>query len=77
MLKNEVHDWVRLWKDRAATGQEPLPTNLIDALQQCDADIFSCIYQLLVIGCTLPVSSCEAERSFSVLIKLLFIKVQT
>ncbi len=31
----------------------------------CDRDIYPCIHQLLVIGCTLPVTSCEAERSFS------------
>ena len=44
-----------------------LPSNLIDALRYCDLDIFPCIHRLLVIGCTLPVTSCEAERSFSAL----------
>ncbi len=42
-----------------------VPTNLLDALKQCDRDIYPCIHQLLVIGCTLPVTSCEAERSLS------------
>lgn len=32
-----------------------------------DIDVYPCIHQLLVIGCTLPVTSCEAERSFSAL----------
>ncbi|XP_062507121.1 52 kDa repressor of the inhibitor of the protein kinase-like [Corticium candelabrum] len=71
LLKNEVYEWFRLWKDHAANSHKPLPTNLIDALQQCDASIFPCIYQLLIIGCTLPVSSCEAERSFSVLRRIM------
>ena len=71
LLKNEVHEWFRLWKDRAANSPKPLPTNLIDALQQCDASIFPCIYQLLIIGCTLPVSSCEAERPFPVLRRIM------
>ena len=31
----------------------------------CDAEVYLNIQVLLKIGCTLPVSSCEAERSFS------------
>ena len=31
----------------------------------CDADVYPNIVVLLKIGCTLPVSSCEAEKSFS------------
>ena len=27
--------------------------------------VYPCIHQLLIIGCTLPVTSCKAERSFS------------
>ncbi len=61
-LKNELGDWFQRWCDAPVHS---VPTNLLDALKQCDRDIYPCIHQLLVIGCTLPVTSCEAERSFS------------
>ncbi len=60
-LKNELGDWFQRWCDAPVHS---VPTNLLDALKQCDRDIYPCIHQLLVIGCTLPVTSCEAERSF-------------
>ena len=63
-LKNELKDWFKKWKD-STTQAEAVPDNLLAALEQCDADIYPCIHRLLVIGCTLPVTSCEAERSFS------------
>ena len=66
-LKNEIRDWFKLWSDCEATGRETLPTNLLDALCQCDPDVSPCIHRLLTTGCTLPITSCEAERSFSVL----------
>ena len=40
-------------------------TNLIECLRCCDRDVFPNIYELLCLGCVAPVSSCEAERSFS------------
>ncbi|XP_060070932.1 52 kDa repressor of the inhibitor of the protein kinase-like [Ylistrum balloti] len=39
--------------------------NLLDTYKIADGDIFPDIKTLLHIGCTLPVTSCEAERSFS------------
>ena len=39
--------------------------NLLDTYRIADGDIFPDIKTLLHIGCTLPVTSCEAERSFS------------
>ena len=66
-LEKEIRDWFKLWSDCEATGCETLPTNLLDALCQCDPDVFPCIHRLLTIGCTLPITSCEAGRSFSVI----------
>ena len=39
--------------------------SLLDTLKLCDADVYPCINQLLIIGCTLPLTRCEAELSFS------------
>ena len=38
--------------------------NLTECLEHADEDIFPNIRTLLRIGCTLPIGSCEAERSF-------------
>ena len=39
----------------------------MDALPFADKDIFPNIRQLILIGCTTPIGTCQAERSFSVL----------
>ena len=39
--------------------------SLKQCLQQADCDVFTNIAVLLKIACTLPVGSCEVERSFS------------
>ena len=39
--------------------------NIANCLKEADRDVYPNISTLLTIGCTLPVSSCEAERSFS------------
>ena len=41
------------------------PVNLLECFQQADPDQFPNVEQLLRIGCTLPVGSAEAERTFS------------
>ena len=41
------------------------------ALQYCDEDAFPNIYVLLVIACTLPVTTCETERRSNSQLKLL------
>jgi hypothetical protein len=60
-LKNEIKEWYQRWK---STPVGNIPTSLLDTLKQCDSDVYPCIHQLLIIGCTLPVTSCEAECSF-------------
>ena len=47
--------------------QHHLPDNLLQALGTCEKDSFPNINCLLVIACTLPISSAEAERSFYLL----------
>ena len=44
-----------------------IPSNLLLALGACDIDSFPNIHCLIVIACTLPITSAEAERSFSLL----------
>ena len=44
-----------------------IPKTLLEALGACDRDSFPNIHFLLVVGCTLLISSAEAERSFSLM----------
>ena len=63
-LTTELKEWRDLWKQCDAQSQ---PHNLCDSLKKCDEDQFPNLFVLLKLGCTLPVTSCEAERSFSAL----------
>ena len=65
-LENELRRWNALWMEKQATS-ESSPDNLLKALASCDQDSFPNIHSILVIACTLPISSAEAERSFSLL----------
>ena len=55
-IGNEVRRWKTLWQ---STDRE-LPHNLLLALGVCDEDAFPNIFCLLVIACTLPITSAEA-----------------
>ena len=59
-LLPEIKQWQRYWKNA-----NDLPTDLHSSLQLTDSDVFPNIAVLLIIGCTLPITSAEAERSFS------------
>ena len=63
-LPSELRRWQHLWVNGDTSE---LPQNLIQTLGMCDVDAFPNIYTLLLIGCTLPVTSAEAERTFSLL----------
>jgi hypothetical protein len=65
-LRAEVMEWQRYWRGREPV-QPSMSPNLPDCLDHADIDVFPNIHTLLRIGCTLPVGSCEAERSFSCL----------
>ena len=64
-LQNEFRRWQLLW-----CTKNDVPDTFLHALACCNVDSFPNIYQLLVIACTLPVTSAEAERSFSLLRRL-------
>ena len=46
------------------------PDTLASALISCDEELFPNIFRLMKIGCTLPITSCTCERSFSTLRRL-------
>jgi len=49
------------------SAEKELPRNLLLALGACDVDAFPNIHHRPLIACTLPISSAEAERSFSLM----------
>ena len=58
----EYRTWVRNWKQ---SDPNQVPCKLIDVLESCDVNSSPNIHQLLTIALTLPITSCESERSFS------------
>ena len=46
---------------------DDLPTSPLVALNQCDCRLFPNLSTLLRLICTIPITSCEAERTFSAL----------
>ena len=69
---NDVDDFDRvksetiLW-NRYLTDTNKQYNSVIQILNECNPDLFPNIYKLLQILITLPITSCEAERSFSTL----------
>ena len=63
----EIRNWERFW---FTMNNLELPDSLAAAIKKCDNSIFPNLFVLLKIGCTLPVTSCECERSFSVMRRL-------
>ena len=65
-LPIEVRRWEGLWQTQQLNGnkEQTIPNNLLQAL---GAYIVPIIQRLLLIVCTLPISSAEAERSFSLM----------
>ncbi len=63
-LQNELRRWQTLWQSQLGAD---IPNTFLLALGSCDSDSFPNIHQLLLISCTLPITSAEAERSFSLL----------
>nr|XP_054770920.1 52 kDa repressor of the inhibitor of the protein kinase-like [Lytechinus pictus] len=60
-LKAEIQSWTRFFQNM---DKAQLPENLVDCLGHADEDFFPNIRTLIILGCTSPVTSCEAERSF-------------
>jgi hypothetical protein len=59
-----------MWKLKLASSCESLTKNGLEALQNCDKDIYPNIHFLFKILVTLPVSTATPERSFSTLKRL-------
>ena len=67
LFSAELNRWNRKFKE---TPEENRPASPAEAIKQCDGDLFPNIRVLLQIACTLPVTSCECERSASALRRL-------
>lgn len=65
MFPTEFRMWARKWKLESQSHDSELPSRLVDTLQACDATTYPNINVLLQLALTLPVTSCECERSFS------------
>lgn len=65
-LAVELH----LWKCKWRSFSQPLPDTPAEALIFASRSMFPNIHELLRLVCTIPVTSCECERSVSVLRRL-------
>ncbi|XP_011409433.1 PREDICTED: 52 kDa repressor of the inhibitor of the protein kinase-like [Amphimedon queenslandica] len=63
-LHGEAHTWHLKWTEENSRGSAFLPTTLETTLPHATS-MFPNITELLRILCTLPVTSCSAEQSFS------------
>ena len=59
-----------LWKNKWIAKTENIPSTLPSALRSYSKKIFPILHTLLQISCSMLISSCECERSFSTLHKL-------
>ena len=63
MLRMEYDSWVRQWKSSSAGIT--VPDTIVDALKECNSLTYPNLRSLLKLALTLPITSCESERSFS------------
>ena len=61
MFPIEYDSWVREWKECSTS----VPDTLADTLEKCSTISYPNLIVLLKIALTLPITSCESERSFS------------
>ena len=62
IVDQETTLWMKKWEDVLKSQRG---SALATAMKECDEDHFPNIFVLLKIACTLSVTSCECERSFS------------
>ena len=67
LVEQEVYRWKHKY---SSLSVEERPDTCAKSIKECDALFFSNIYVLLQIACTIPVTSCECERSASVIRRL-------
>ena len=60
-----------LWKNKwSSTSAQTRSSILAESVKNSDEKRFPNVFVLLKIGCTLPVTSCECEKSFSAMRRL-------
>lgn len=64
VLQTEALRWYKMWLEMKRNGQH-IPSSLQESLKKCDKSFYPIIYQVLKLLATAPVTSCEAERTFS------------
>ena len=67
LFSMELQRWKHNFKDM---GAEERPSSCAKAIKACEKESFPNVFILLQIACTLPVTSCECERSASALRRL-------
>ena len=67
LFEPEFRRWQQKFHDMP---EEERPSSPAQAIKVCDPDYFPNVRVLLQIACTLPVTSCECERSASALRRL-------
>ncbi|XP_071945070.1 52 kDa repressor of the inhibitor of the protein kinase-like [Antedon mediterranea] len=67
LVSAEMVRWKAKFKNMEKAA---LPSSGATAIKHCDSEMFPNIFVLLKLACTFPVTSCECERSASVLRRL-------
>ena len=62
IVDQEITLWMKKWED---VPKSQRGSTLATAIEECDKNHFPNVFVLLKIACTLPVTSCECDRSFS------------
>ena len=83
-IKNEYNQYCHLISDKETINAEyilwrkkwenhdikDLPSNVIDALNNCNCELFPNIFELLKVFASIPVTTCTPERTFSTIKRL-------
>ena len=62
MFNTEYDSWVWHWKEYSSAA---VPDTLTGTLKECSAMAYPNLNAMLILALTLPITSCESERSFS------------
>ena len=68
-LPNKLQRLKLYWVEKREAGAT-IPDNLKSSIAHADEDVFPNIRVLLILGCIMPITSAEAERSFSLFRRL-------
>ena len=63
MFNTEYNSWVCQWKELSSSIV--VPDTLVGVLKECSILSYPNLNALLILALTLPITSCESERSFS------------